>query len=67
MMDLALESNVSGHLRTGRYSQRERPAATLPSRLLGSRYGAESRFRVCWEPILATAAAATLARLVQDD
>lgn len=66
-MDVAIDSNVRGHLRTGRYSQRERPAVTLPSRLLGSRYGAESRFRLCWEPILATASAATLARLVQDD
>ncbi len=66
-MEVTMDGCVSGHLRTGRYSQRERPAATLPSRLLGSRYGAESRFRVCWEPILATAAAATLARLVRDD
>lgn len=66
-MEDAFDTSVSDHLRTGRYSQRERPAGTLPTRLLGSRYGVESRFHVSWEPILATAAAATLARLVQDD
>lgn len=66
-MDVAMDVSVSGHLRTGRYSQRERPAVTLPARLLGSRYGAESRFHVSWEPILAAASAATLARLVNGE
>lgn len=66
-MNVALDMGVAGHVRTGRYSQRERPAATLPARLIGSRYGIESRFHPSWEPILATAAAATLARLLQGE
>ncbi len=66
-MEAARDSYVCGHLRTGRYSQRERPAVTLPARLVGSRYGMDTPFRLSWEPILATAAAATLARLVADD
>jgi hypothetical protein len=66
-MHVAMDVDVNDHLRTGRYSQRERPALTIPSRLPGSRYGAQSRFRLSWEPILATASAATLARLLEDE
>ena len=66
-MDAVPVTYVNGHLRTGRYSQRERPAVTLPSRLLGSRYGVESQFHLSWEPILASAEAATLSRLMSGE
>ncbi len=66
-MEMVQDAYVCGHLRSGRYTQRERPAVTLPGRLTNSRYGQGSTFHLSWEPIMATAAAATLARLIQND
>ena len=64
---MAQDAYVCGHLRSGRYTQRERPAITLPGRLTKSRYGQASAFHLSWEPMMATAAAATLARLIQGE
>jgi hypothetical protein len=41
-------ADLSLHLRAGRWAQRERPAASLPDRLRGSRYGVNSRFQPSW-------------------
>jgi hypothetical protein len=48
VMTYYLPAALPTHLRTGRCYQSERPAASLPARLGGSRFGAMSPWLPCW-------------------
>jgi len=48
MMTYNFPAALPTHLRTGRCYQSERPAAWLPARLEGSRYGARSPWLPEW-------------------